>query len=252
MKIKSILAGLFATLIVFAMLSSECGAFSLVGFDSSDRALSDETKQLIETGKKRVEATLNFLEEHYYYYGAWYNTILNETAWDTLSSRTSDVLDTRTWWGGTSSGTSLTAIRGGNRETIEILERLQERLLNKAMTKDPYKPIDRATLEDYLRRNKHPRDYEEDVYDCSDMSIYVARFFEENGYDSWFAFSLSEQHAWVLVDRPGYNDEHWIIETTADPLHRLGVIVDPFNSEYSKYTEAFSVVEWHEVPEIFK
>lgn len=98
-------------------------------------------------------------------------------------------------------------------------------------------------LSEVLNTHHHLRGYERDVYDCSDMSINVARFLQEDFkwntevVGNYTVFG--EPHGWVIVET---SKDTWIaIETTDDPLGHLGAIAG--NPAY--YGGLDFRYEWH-------
>lgn len=75
----------------------------------------------------------------------------------------------------------------------------------------------------------YDRDYEENVFDCSDMSIITACVLQEwYGYDTLVVWN--KNHAWVMTRI----NQGWLaIECTNDPLVHLGEVVGDDQQDYS-------------------
>lgn len=69
----------------------------------------------------------------------------------------------------------------------------------------------------------YTRDYQENRFDCSDMSIALWYMLQREGYDAKLVINTSQRHMWVGLERDG----RWtMIETTAAPSMALGVTAD--------------------------
>lgn len=101
----------------------------------------------------------------------------------------------------------------------------------------PVSGLTHNDLQNTLDTYTYGREYQADVWDCSDMSINVAWFLQEElGYDTLVMYY--DGHAWVLV----HAGDGWIaVETTADCINRLGVVVTDEEYYYGYYGE------WNEV-----
>lgn len=101
----------------------------------------------------------------------------------------------------------------------------------------PVSGLTHNELQNTLDTYTYGREYQVDVWDCSDMSINIAYFLQEElGYDTMVMYY--DNHAWVLV----YAGDGWIaVETTADCVNRLGIVVTASEYYYGYYGE------WDEV-----
>lgn len=102
-----------------------------------------------------------------------------------------------------------------------------------------------AEIDNLLTGYKYPRTYEVNVYDCSDMSITLAKVMQyDYGWNTAVAGEANfddgeEGHAWVVVET-GQN--RWTaIETTYAPQQRLGIRV--YTPLY--YTNIDVLTEWY-------
>lgn len=83
-------------------------------------------------------------------------------------------------------------------------------------------------LNELLGEYHYTSDYHRGVFDCSQMCLLLDTFLEGRGISSFMAISqpLDEnktRHCWVLAAYGGHLVK---IEPTADPLHRIGVVVE--------------------------
>ena len=54
-----------------------------------------------------------------------------------------------------------------------------------------------SELREALKGIKYPHEYEETVFDCSEMSGYTERFLENRGFDTMILVNSSWRHAWI-------------------------------------------------------
>lgn len=93
-----------------------------------------------------------------------------------------------------------------------------------------YQPLPRAgenlrqELEGITFNYRYTKDYQENRFDCSDMSMSLWYLLRRQGYDAKLVVNVSQPpHMWVGVERNGL----WaMIETTAAPSRALGITAD--------------------------
>ena len=103
----------------------------------------------------------------------------------------------------------------------------------------PVSGLTHTELSNTLNSYTYGREYEVDVWDCSDMSINVAGFLQERiGYDTIVMYY--DSHAWVLVSD---GEGAWFaVETTADCVNRLGSITYKKSYFYGYWGEWYEVM----------
>jgi hypothetical protein len=104
-----------------------------------------------------------------------------------------------------------------------------------------YQPLPRAgeslrqELEDITFNYRYTKDYKENQFDCSDMSMSLWYLLKRQGYDAKLVINVSQPHMWVGVERDGL----WaMIETTAAPKRALGITAD--SPEYFSHCWIFN------------
>ena len=76
-----------------------------------------------------------------------------------------------------------------------------------------------------LKSYHYSKSYQENVFDCSDSTIYCQLFLKDHGYKAFgmrMTYSDRTGHIWVAVSMP---DGWFFVETTQDYSKELGVVV---------------------------
>ena len=98
--------------------------------------------------------------------------------------------------------------------------------------------VDPKTLQKLLENHPYSQDYEVNVFDCSDMSVELAKYLqEEKGYDTSVIGDDLNVHAWVYV-WTGEN-EAWAIEVTGQSSLMRGSAGEVIGDDPWDYLFAF-------------
>jgi len=138
--------------------------------------------------------------------------------------------------------TELQHTRGELQQTEVVLETTEQNKFFFYYTELSEQRYGVDELDDVLSQYVWAREYSEHVFDCTEMSAYLERYLENNGFNTIIVLGKSpdgsgEGHAWLLVEvTPG---KYMPVEAT---LFSIVYWKNPYFDDYFKYQARFESI----------